>query len=87
MDFVKDFNGPRTLGNLSVEIKEVDIKRITELLQYTITASNGGHWPLSQTSAFTDKFLRALTTLAVADVCLQQAQQPPKEKPKKTAKP
>jgi hypothetical protein len=42
---------------------------------------------LSQTTAFTDKFLRALTTLAVADVCLQQTQQPPKEKPKKIAKP
>jgi tetratricopeptide (TPR) repeat protein len=40
---------------------------------------------LSQTTAFTDKFLRATTTLAVADVCLQQAQ--PKEKPKKSAKP
>ena len=42
---------------------------------------------LSQTSAFTDKFLRALTTLALADICLQQAQQQPKEKPKQTAKP
>lgn len=38
---------------------------------------------LSQTTAFTDKFFRALTTLAVADVCLQQM---PKE-PKKPAKP
>jgi hypothetical protein len=38
---------------------------------------------LSQTTAFTDKFFRALTTLAVADVCLQQT---PKE-PKKSAKP
>jgi hypothetical protein len=35
---------------------------------------------LSQTAAFTDKFFRALTTLAVADVCLQQ-------EPKKAAKP
>ena len=42
---------------------------------------------LSQTSAFTDKFLRALTTLALADVCLQQVQQPSKEKPRKIAKP
>ncbi|MGI9069631.1 MAG: hypothetical protein ACR2HX_24905 [Pyrinomonadaceae bacterium] len=41
---------------------------------------------LSQTSAFTDKFQRAITTLALADVCLQQAQRPPKEKPKKRAK-
>jgi hypothetical protein len=40
---------------------------------------------LSQTTAFTDKSLRALTTLALADVCLQQPQ--PKEKPKKIAKP
>jgi len=40
---------------------------------------------LSQTSVFTDKFLRALTTLAVADICLQQ--QPTKEKPRKVAKP
>jgi hypothetical protein len=38
---------------------------------------------LSQTTAFTDKSFRALTTLAVADVCLQQT---PKE-PKKSAKP
>ena len=42
---------------------------------------------LSQTTAFNDKFLRALTTLALADVCLQQAPPQPKEKPKKTAKP
>ena len=42
---------------------------------------------LSQTSAFTDRFQRAVTTLALADVCLQQAQQPTKEKPKKIAKP
>jgi hypothetical protein len=42
---------------------------------------------LSQTSAFTDKFQRAVTTLALADVCLQQAQPQPKEKPKKKAKP
>jgi hypothetical protein len=40
---------------------------------------------LSQTSALTDKFLRALTTLAVEDTCLQQQQ--PNEKPKKVAKP
>ena len=42
---------------------------------------------LPQTSALTDKFQRALTTLALADVCLQQAKPQPKEKPKKTAKP
>jgi len=42
---------------------------------------------LSQTSALTDKFQRAVTTLALADVCLQQAPQQPKEKSKKTAKP
>jgi hypothetical protein len=42
---------------------------------------------LSQTSTITNKFQRAITTLAVADVCLQQAQQPPNEKPKKIAKP
>ena len=42
---------------------------------------------LSQTNAFADKFLRSLTTLVVADICLQQAQQQPKERPKKIAKP
>jgi tetratricopeptide (TPR) repeat protein len=42
---------------------------------------------LSQTSALTDKFQRAMSTLALADVCLAQAQQQPKEKPKKSAKP
>ena len=42
---------------------------------------------LAQTSAFTDKFQRAVTTLALADVCLQQAQRQPKEKPKKITKP
>jgi hypothetical protein len=42
---------------------------------------------LSQTSAFADKFQRAITTLALADVCLQQSQQPSKEKAKKRAKP
>ncbi len=41
---------------------------------------------LSLTSSFDDKFLRAVTTLAVADVCLQQSQPPPKDL-KKTAKP
>ncbi len=40
---------------------------------------------LSQTSAFTDKFQRAVTTLALAEVCLQQAQREPKES-KKIAK-
>jgi hypothetical protein len=42
---------------------------------------------LSQTSTFTDKFQRAITTLALANVCLQQAQKSAKEKPKKRAKP
>jgi uncharacterized FlaG/YvyC family protein len=42
---------------------------------------------LSQTSAITDKFQRAITTLALAEVCLQQAHQQPKEKSKKPAKP
>ena len=34
---------------------------------------------LSQTSALTDKLQRALSTLALAGVCLQQAQQPSKK--------
>lgn len=42
---------------------------------------------LSQTNAFTDKFQRAVTTLAAADICLQQTLRQPKEKPRKTAKP
>lgn len=41
---------------------------------------------LSQTNAFTDKFQRAATTLALANTCLQQTQPQPK-KPKKPAKP
>jgi hypothetical protein len=41
---------------------------------------------LSQTGAFTDKFQRAVTTLALAEVCLHQAQPQPKEKPKRRAK-
>ena len=41
---------------------------------------------LSQTNAFTDKFQRAVTILAMANVCLQQAQPQPK-KPKKQTKP
>jgi hypothetical protein len=40
---------------------------------------------LSQTNAFTDKFQLAMTTLALADVCLQRAPPPRKEKPKKKA--
>lgn len=40
---------------------------------------------LSQSNALTDKFQRALATLALSDVCLQQ--QPAKEKPKKIGKP
>jgi hypothetical protein len=42
---------------------------------------------LSQSSAITDKFQRALSTLALAGVCLAQVQQQPKEKPKKSVKP
>jgi hypothetical protein len=38
---------------------------------------------LSQSSGLTDKFQRAMSTLGVVEVCLQQAQSPPKEKPKK----
>ena len=40
---------------------------------------------LSQTNALTDKFQRAVTTLALADVCLQT--QPKPKKPNKVAKP
>lgn len=40
---------------------------------------------LSQAGAFTDKFQRAMTTLALADVCLQQAR-PTKIEPKKKGK-
>ena len=40
---------------------------------------------LAQSSALTDKFQRAMSTLALADVCLVQSL--PKEKPKKSAKP
>lgn len=39
---------------------------------------------LSQAGAFTDKFQRAMTTLALAEVCLQKAP-PIKDKPKKKA--
>ena len=39
---------------------------------------------LSQSSALTDKFQRTLSILALADVCLQQAQQQPKESPRRT---
>jgi hypothetical protein len=38
---------------------------------------------LSQSSGLTDKFQRAMATLGVADVCLHQVQQEPKQKPKK----
>lgn len=41
---------------------------------------------LAQSSALTDKFQRAMSTLALADVCLLQAQQQLKEKPKKSTK-
>ncbi len=42
---------------------------------------------LTQTAAFTDKFQRAMTTLAVADVCLQETERRRNEKPKKVAQP
>jgi len=42
---------------------------------------------LSQSSALTDKFLRAMSTLALADVCLQQAPRQPKAKPTKILRP
>jgi hypothetical protein len=42
---------------------------------------------LSQSSGLTDKFQRAVSTLGLAEVCLQQAQQKPKEKKKRTSKP
>lgn len=42
---------------------------------------------LAQTNTFTDKFQRAMTTLAVADVCLQRPPPKSKEKPQKKAKP
>jgi hypothetical protein len=41
---------------------------------------------LSQSSALSDKFQRTMSTLALAGVCLQQAQQP-KEKPKRAKPP
>jgi hypothetical protein len=40
----------------------------------------------SQTSALNDKFLRAMTTLAIANVCLEQTLRPAKEKSRNTAK-
>lgn len=42
---------------------------------------------LSEASALTDKFQRAMSTLALADLCLPQAQQQPKEKSKRGTKP
>jgi hypothetical protein len=42
---------------------------------------------LFQSSVFTDKFQRSVTTLALAEVCLRQAHQQPKQKSKKIAKP
>lgn len=41
---------------------------------------------LSQTNALSDKFQRAVTTLASAGICLQQAPRQPKEKPKRPIK-
>ena len=41
---------------------------------------------LSQSSALTDKLQRAMSTLALADSCLQHAQQQPKAKPKKSGR-
>jgi hypothetical protein len=40
----------------------------------------------SQTSALNDKFLRAMTTLAIANVCLERTLRPAKEKSRNTAK-
>jgi hypothetical protein len=40
---------------------------------------------LSQSSALTDKLQRAVSTLALADVCLAQVQQQSKEKQRKKA--
>jgi hypothetical protein len=40
---------------------------------------------LSQSTGLTDKFQRAMSTLVLAEVCLQQAQPQPREKPKKRA--
>src|SRR5262249_2182819 len=40
---------------------------------------------LTQTAAFTDKFQRAMTTLAVADVCLQETERRRATNPKKIA--
>jgi hypothetical protein len=42
---------------------------------------------LSQANAFTDKFQRAVTTLALADICLQQSQIQKKAKPPKRKNP
>lgn len=41
---------------------------------------------LAQSSALTDKFQRAVSTLGLADVCLAQAREQPGQKPKKSAK-
>ena len=40
---------------------------------------------LTQTTAFTDKFQRAMTTLAVADICLQETERRRGTNPKKIA--
>ena len=40
---------------------------------------------LTQTAAFTDKFQRAMTTLAVADVCIQETERRQVKDPKKVA--
>lgn len=40
---------------------------------------------LSQSSTITDKLQRAISTLALAEACLQQTQQQPKGKPKKSS--
>ena len=40
---------------------------------------------LTQTSALNDKFQRAMSTLAVADICLQESERREKQKPKKPA--
>jgi hypothetical protein len=48
-------------------------------------AKNDFDTSLSQSSGLTDKFHRSMSTLALADVCLEQVQQQPKEKPKKSS--
>jgi hypothetical protein len=48
-------------------------------------AKNDFDTSLSQSSGLTDKFQRSMSTLALAEVCLEQAQQPSKQKPRKSS--